>query len=76
MPHIRGIKDEAVDVYCEPLITKEMGYHRLSHRVNKMMPLTSNYNSSISVLSHPIYSWVKILNFYFFIFVIILFTLN
>jgi hypothetical protein len=38
MPHIRGIKGEAVDVYCKPLITKEMGYHRLSHRVNKMMP--------------------------------------
>jgi hypothetical protein len=27
MPHIRGIKGEAVVVYCEPLITKEMGYH-------------------------------------------------
>jgi hypothetical protein len=37
MPHIRGIKGEAVVVYCEPLITKEMGYHRLSRRVNKMM---------------------------------------
>jgi hypothetical protein len=30
MPHIRGIKGEAVVVYCEPLITKKMGYHRLS----------------------------------------------
>ena len=35
MPHIRGIKGEAVVVYCESLITKEMGYHRLSQRVNK-----------------------------------------
>lgn len=35
MPHIRGIKGEAVVVYCESLITKEMGYHRLSRRVNK-----------------------------------------
>jgi hypothetical protein len=35
MPHIRGIKGEAVVVYCEPLITKEMGYYRLSRRVNK-----------------------------------------
>jgi hypothetical protein len=35
MPHICGIKGEAVVVYCEPLITKEMVYHRLSRRVNK-----------------------------------------
>jgi len=35
MPHIRGIKGEAVIAYCESLITKEMGYHRLSRRVNK-----------------------------------------
>jgi hypothetical protein len=37
MPHIHGIKGEAVVVYCESLITKEMEYHRLSRRVNKMM---------------------------------------
>ncbi len=37
MPQIQGIKGEAVVVYCEPLITKEIGYHRLSLRVNKMM---------------------------------------
>ena len=36
MHQIRGIKGEAVVNYCEPLITKEMVYHRLSHRVNKM----------------------------------------
>jgi hypothetical protein len=36
MPQIQGIKDEAVVVYCEPLITKEMEYHKLSRRVNKM----------------------------------------
>jgi hypothetical protein len=30
MPHIRGIKGEVVVFYCEPLITKEMVYHRLS----------------------------------------------
>jgi len=36
MPQIRDIKDEAVVVYCEPLITKEMGYPKLSRRVNKM----------------------------------------
>jgi hypothetical protein len=36
MPQIRGRKGEAVVIYREPLITKEMGYHKLSHRVNKM----------------------------------------
>jgi hypothetical protein len=36
MPQIQGIKGEAVVVYCEPLITQEMGYPRLSRRVNKM----------------------------------------
>jgi hypothetical protein len=36
MPQIRGIKGEVVAVYCEPLITKEMGYYRLSRRVNKI----------------------------------------
>jgi len=35
MPQIQGIKGEAVVVYCEPLITKEMGYHRLSCKVKK-----------------------------------------
>jgi hypothetical protein len=36
MPQLQGIKDEAVVVYWESLITKEMGYHQLSRRVNKM----------------------------------------
>jgi hypothetical protein len=36
MPQIRGIKGKAVVVYCELLITKEMGYYKLSRRVNKM----------------------------------------
>ena len=36
MPQIQGRKGEAVVVYRDPLITKEMGYHELSHRVNKM----------------------------------------
>jgi len=36
MPYIQGIKGEAVVVYCDPLITKKMGYHRLSWKVNKM----------------------------------------
>jgi hypothetical protein len=30
MPQIQGIKGDAVVIYCEPLITKKMGYHRLS----------------------------------------------
>ncbi len=36
MPQIQGIKGEAVVAYRNPLITQEMGYHRLSRRVNKM----------------------------------------
>jgi hypothetical protein len=36
MRQIRGVKGEAVVVYCDPLTTKEMAYHRLSRRVNKM----------------------------------------
>jgi len=34
MPQIRGGRVEAVVNYCETLTTKEMGYHRLSQRVN------------------------------------------
>jgi hypothetical protein len=30
MPQVRGIKSEVVVIYCEPLITKKMGYYRLS----------------------------------------------
>ena len=36
IPQIRGRKGEAVVGYREPLITKEMGYHERSRRVNKM----------------------------------------
>jgi hypothetical protein len=36
MPQIQGVEGEAVVNYCEPLTTKEMGYHRLSPKVNKM----------------------------------------
>ncbi len=34
MLQVRGVKGEAVVIYCEPLTTKEMGYYRLSRRVN------------------------------------------
>ncbi len=34
MPQVHGVKGEAVVIYCEPLTTKEMGYYRLSRRVN------------------------------------------
>jgi hypothetical protein len=34
IPQVRGVKGEAVVIYCEPLTTKEMGYNRLSRRVN------------------------------------------
>jgi hypothetical protein len=42
MRQIRGVKGEAVVNYCESLTTKEMAYHRLSRRVNKMKILFNN----------------------------------
>jgi len=50
IPQIQGIKDDAVVVYCEPLITKEMGYHQLSRRVNKMGLYSKIYILSIEAL--------------------------
>jgi hypothetical protein len=35
-PRSKTTEGEAVFVYREPLATKEMGYHRLSRRVNKI----------------------------------------
>ena len=37
-------KGEAVAIYCEPLATKEMGYPRLSHRVNKIEMLDTPFH--------------------------------
>jgi hypothetical protein len=45
MPQIQGIKGKVVFVYFELLITKKMGYHRLSRRVNKMGIEIHYYNS-------------------------------
>jgi hypothetical protein len=36
IPQIQGAKGEAVVIYCEPLTTPKMGYHRLSRRANKI----------------------------------------
>jgi hypothetical protein len=36
MLQIQGAKGDAVVIYCEPLATQEMRYHRLSLRVNNM----------------------------------------
>ena len=36
MPQMQGVKGDAVVHYCEPLTTPQMGYYRLSRRVNKM----------------------------------------
>jgi len=32
----KASKGEAVVIYCKPLATQEMGYHRLSFRIKKM----------------------------------------
>ncbi len=50
MSQIQGVKGEAVVSYCESLTTKEMEYHRLSRRVNKMKISSRNYNSLIEVI--------------------------
>jgi hypothetical protein len=47
IPQIQGVEGEAVVNYCELLTTKEMGYHRLSQRVNKMKLQKANYSSLI-----------------------------
>jgi hypothetical protein len=44
---IQGVQGEAVVTYYEPLATMEMGYHRLSRRVNKMEKKKNLYNSSL-----------------------------
>jgi len=45
MLQIQGVKGEAVGFYCESLITQEMGYHRLSRRVNKVEKKQRFYNT-------------------------------
>jgi hypothetical protein len=50
VPQICGVKDEAVVNYCKPLTTKEMGYPRLSHRVNKTERFLKNHISWIEEL--------------------------
>jgi hypothetical protein len=40
MRQIQGAEGEVVVIYCEPLTTREMGYHRLSLRVNNMAIFT------------------------------------
>jgi hypothetical protein len=44
---IRGVKGEAVVIYCKLLTTKEMGRNRLSQRVNKKEKLLVTYISVI-----------------------------
>jgi len=36
MPQMQGRKDDAVVGYREPFLTQQMGYHRVSQRVNKI----------------------------------------
>jgi hypothetical protein len=40
MLQIQGAKGEVVVIYCEPLATREMWCHRLSHWVNNMAVFT------------------------------------
>jgi hypothetical protein len=43
MLQIQGVKGEAVVIYCEPLTTPKIGYHRLPRRVSK---IEINYQNS------------------------------
>jgi hypothetical protein len=43
MPEIRGVKGEAIVGYAELLTTREVGYHRLSQRVNKRKKKNENH---------------------------------
>jgi hypothetical protein len=47
MPWIQGVKGEAIVSYCEHLTPPEMGYDRLSRRVNKMKVQEEDYISSV-----------------------------
>lgn len=63
MPHIRGIKCEAVVICCEPLIRKEMRYHRQSWTVidspNPTYPIEPHTPSNIHEKIQDVF-----LNFY------------
>ena len=52
MPQIRGVKGEAVVIYCEPLTTQEMGYPRLSYRVNNTVKKDSFLDITGSRIQH------------------------
>jgi hypothetical protein len=52
MPQIQGVKGEAIVSYAEPLTTLEMGYHRLSQRVNKMKIRKKNHTSLIEEIQN------------------------
>jgi hypothetical protein len=45
MFQFQGIKGEAVVTYCDPLITQEMEYHRLSRRAKNMAFLSNSWIS-------------------------------
>jgi hypothetical protein len=47
MPEIQGVKGEAIVSYAELLTTRELGYHRLSRRVNKTKKKNENHISPI-----------------------------
>jgi len=53
MLQVRGVKGEAVVNYCEPLTTKEMGYYRLSQRVNNTVkkPLSLEITGSCLLIT-------------------------
>ncbi len=41
MLQMQGVKGEAVVIYAKPLTTQQMGYHRLSRKVNNSANIIS-----------------------------------
>ena len=59
MPQILGVKGEAVDIYCEPLTTKEMEYYRLSHRANNTVKKDSFLDITDSWIQYIGNKWTQ-----------------
>jgi hypothetical protein len=75
-PRSKASKGEAVVGYRESLATKEMGYHRLSRRVNKMKIQNKNYISYMEESQNSETMLRMWLCFYLIQCFFVLFTLN
>jgi hypothetical protein len=59
----KATEGEAVVIYCEPSATKEMGYHRLFRRVNKIdIKLQNSYIAVGKDIKNCLNNQIYILN--------------